>query len=166
MSTTQLQPQVKSRNERFSALQRTLVLIKPDAVQRGFVGNIVNRFEQRGLALCGLKLLHMDNARAAKLYEPHVGRPFYDGLVAYMTSGPIVALCLEGAEAITIVRKMMGATKPAEAEPGTIRGDFAQRVDFNCVHGSDSPENAARELPIFFDAAEMVSHDPAYTYFL
>ncbi len=166
MSTTQIQPQVKARSERFNALQRTLVLVKPDAVQRGYVGNIVNRFEQRGLALCGLKLLQMDGTRAAKLYEPHVGRPFYAGLVEYMTSGPIVALCLEGTNAIAVVRKMMGATNPSEAEPGTIRGDFAQRVDFNCVHGSDSPENAARELPIFFEASEMISHDPSYTFFL
>lgn len=166
MSATQTTPNIKPRSERFNSLQRTLVLIKPDAVQRGLVGQIVGRFEARGIALAGLKLLSMDSSRAAKLYEPHVGRPFYDGLVNYMTSGPIVALCLEGAEAISVVRKMMGATKPSEAEPGTIRGDFAQRVDFNIVHGSDSPENAARELPIFFGEGELVSHDPSYTFYL
>lgn len=166
MSATQTQANIKSRDQRFNNLQRTLVLIKPDAVQRGLVGQIVGRFEARGINLVGLKLLQLDAQRAGKLYEPHVGRPFYDGLVSYMTSGPIVALCLEGADAITVVRKMMGATKPAEAEPGTIRGDFAQRVDFNIVHGSDAPESAARELPIFFSNEEMVSHDPSYTYFL
>ncbi len=166
MSATQTQVNIQPRDQRFQALQRTLVLIKPDAVQRGLVGQIVSRFEARGLNLCGLKLLQMDAQRAAKLYEPHVGRPFYEGLVKYMTSGPIVALCLEGVEAIAVVRKMMGATNPSQAEPGTIRGDFAQRVDFNIVHGSDSPENAARELPIFFASEEMVSHDPSYTFFL
>lgn len=166
MSATQTQPEIKARDQRFSALQRTLVLIKPDAVQRGLVGQIVSRFEARGINLVGLKLLKMDAQRAAKLYEPHFGKGFYDSLVNYMTSGPIVALCLEGVEAIAVVRKMMGATNPSQAEPGTIRGDFAQRVDFNIVHGSDSPENAGRELPIFFQSEELVSHDPSYTFFL
>lgn len=166
MSATQTQPNIKAREQRFTNLQRTLVLIKPDAVQRGLVGQIVSRFEARGINLVGLKLLKMDSQRASKLYEPHVGKPFYDGLVGYMTSGPIVALCLEGVEAIGVVRKMMGATNPSQAEPGTIRGDFAQRVDFNIVHGSDSPENAARELPIFFNNEELVSHDPSYTFYL
>lgn len=166
MSATQTQPNIKARDQRFNALQRTLLLIKPDAVQRGLVGQIVHRFEQRGLNLVGLKLLQLTSERAAKLYEPHLGRPFYEGLVNYMTSGPIVALCLEGVDTITVVRKMMGATKPNEAEPGTIRGDFAQRVDFNIVHGSDSPESAARELPIFFSNEELVSHDPSYTFYL
>lgn len=166
MSATQTQASVKPRSQRFNNLQRTLLLIKPDAVQRGLAGQIIARFEARGINLVGLKLLQMDNQRAGKLYEPHLGKPFYDGLVEYMTSGPIVALCLEGAEAIAVVRKMMGATRPAEAEPGTIRGDFAQRVDFNIVHGSDSPENAAREIPIFFGDEELVSHDPSYTFFL
>jgi len=162
MSATQTH--AKPRSERLTNLQQTLVLVKPDAVNRGLVGNIVSRFEARGLAILGLKLLHMDEARAGKLYEPHKGKGFYDPLVKYMTSGPIVALCLEGVNAIPVVRKMMGATNPSEAEPGTIRGDFAQRVDFNCVHGSDSPESAARELPIFFEKSEMVSHDPCFTH--
>lgn len=166
MSATQTQPNIKSRDQRFTNLQRTLVLIKPDAVQRGLVGQIVGRFEARGINLVGLKLVQLDAQKAAKLYEPHVGRPFYEGLVNYMTSGPIVALCLEGVDTITVVRKMMGATKPSDAEPGTIRGDFAQRVDFNIVHGSDAPESAARELPIFFSSDELVSHDPSYTFFL
>ena len=136
-------------------LQRTLVLAKPDAVARGLVGQIIARFEARGLQLVGLKLLHMDDARAERLYEPHVGKGFYAPLVEYMTSGPIVAMALEGVNCIDVVRTMMGATNPAQASPGTIRGDFAQRVDRNIVHGSDSPENSAREIPIFFEASEL-----------
>ena len=156
----------KSRQERVTNLQQTLVLCKPDTVNRGLVGQVVARFEARGLSLVGAKLLQMDAARAAKLYEPHVGKGFYDSLVGYMTSGPIMALAVEGSNAIAVVRKMLGATNPSEAEPGTIRGDFAQRVDFNCVHGSDSVENAAREIPIFFNKDELVSHDPGYTHWL
>ena len=163
---TATQTHTKARHERITNLGQTLVLIKPDAVQRGLIGQIVARFEARGIALVGLKLIHMDTARAAKLYEPHVGRPFYDGLVSYMTSGPIVAIALEGPNVIPVVRKMMGATNPTEAEPGTIRGDFAQRIDFNIVHGSDSPENAAREIPIFFDKAEIVAHDPSFSHWI
>ncbi|MGE0493068.1 MAG: nucleoside-diphosphate kinase [Vulcanimicrobiota bacterium] len=154
------------RSERLTNLQRTLVLVKPDAVQRGLIGSIVGRFESRGLAVVAMKLLKMDEKRAGNLYEPHRGRPFYEPLVGYMTSGPIVALCLEGVNAIAMVRKMLGATNPLEAEPGTIRGDYSQRVDFNCVHGSDSPESAARELPIFFDADEMVDYDPCHTHWI
>jgi nucleoside-diphosphate kinase len=162
MSATQTH--AAPRAERLTNLQQTLVLVKPDAVNRGLIGNIIGRFEARGIAIVGLKLIHMDAARAGKLYEPHVGKGFYDSLVKYMTSGPIVALCLEGVNAIPVVRKMMGATNPSEAEPGTIRGDFCQRVDFNCVHGSDSPESAARELPIFFEKSELVAHDPCYSH--
>lgn len=136
-------------------VQRTLVLCKPDAVARGLVGQIVARFEARGLQLAGLKLLAMEQARAERLYEPHVGKPFHPPLLKYMTSGPIVAMVWEGANAIEIVRTMMGATNPTQAAPGTIRGDFAQRVDRNVVHGSDSPESAAREIPIFFEASEL-----------
>lgn len=146
--------------------QRTLILIKPDSVQRGLAGQIIGRLEAKGLQLAGLKLLHMDAARAAKLYEPHVGKPFYDGLVGYMTSGPIVALCVEGYNAIEQVRTLMGATNPSQAAPGTIRGDFGQRVDNNCVHGSDSPESAARELPIFFGEGEIVSYEANFTKWL
>ncbi len=166
MSATSTKISIDSRNDRFKDLQKTLVLVKPDAVDRGLVGEIIGRFERRGLALKGLKLIHMDSARAGKLYAPHEGKPFYNDLVSYMTSGPIVALCLEGVKAIGIVRTMMGATNPSEAAPGTIRGDFAQRLDANCVHGSDSPESAERELPIFFDSNEMVDYDPGHTFSL
>lgn len=146
--------------------QRTLILIKPDSVQRGLAGQIIGRLEAKGLQLAGLKLLHMDATRAAKLYEPHVGKPFYDGLVKYMTSGPIIALCVEGYNAIDQVRTLMGATNPSAAAPGTIRGDFGQRVDNNCVHGSDSPESAARELPIFFEEGEIVTYEANFTKWL
>ncbi len=166
MSATKTQISIESRQERFKDLQKTLVLVKPDAVARGLVGEIVGRFERRGLVLKGLKLIHMNADRAGKLYAPHEGKPFYNDLVSYMTSGPIVALCLEGVNAISVVRTMMGATNPVEAAPGTIRGDFAQRLDANCVHGSDSPESAERELPIFFDAHEVVDYDPSHTFAL
>ena len=166
MSATQTKNSVAPRSERFQNLQKTLVLVKPDAVTRGLIGNIVNRFENRGLAVCGMKLIQMDEKLAGSLYAPHEGKPFYGDLVSYMTSGPIVCLCLEGANAIPIVRTMMGATNPAEALPGTIRGDFAQRMDANCVHGSDSPESAERELPIFFGDGEIISYDPCHSHSL
>lgn len=145
------------------AKQRTLILIKPDTVQRGLAGQLISRLEAKGMALIGARLLKMDAARAGRLYEPHLGKPFYDGLVKYMTSGPIIALCVEGHNAIEQVRTLMGATDPSKAAPGTIRGDWGQRVDNNCVHGSDSPESAARELPIFFEAHEMVEYEPSFT---
>lgn len=143
--------------------QRTLILVKPDTVQRGLAGQLISRLEAKGMQLVGVKLFKMDAARAGRLYEPHVGKPFYDGLVKYMTSGPIVALCVEGHNAIDQVRTLMGATDPSKAAPGTIRGDWGQRVDNNCVHGSDSPESAARELPIFFDDHELVTYEANFT---
>lgn len=155
-----------SKSAQKTNLQQTLVLAKPDAVQRGLVGKIVARFEERGLSMVGLRLLQMDEKLAEKLYEPHVGKPFYPPLVEYMTSGPIVAMAWEGVDAIAIVRMMLGATKPAEANPGTIRGDFAQRVDRNIVHGSDSPESAAREIPIFFASNQLVEGGAAHTEWL
>lgn len=164
MSATQTAHAIAPRSERFKDLQKTLVLVKPDAVTRGLIGNIVGRFETRGLAIKGLKLIQMDDKLAGNLYAPHEGKPFYNDLVSYMTSGPIVALCLEGVNAISIVRTMMGATNPVEAAPGTIRGDFAQRLDCNCVHGSDSPESASRELPIFFGEGEILDYDPCHTH--
>jgi len=164
MSATQTATAIAPRSERFKDLQKTLVLVKPDAVARGLIGNILQRFENRGLAIKGLKLIQMDKGLAGKLYAPHEGKPFYNDLVEYMTSGPIVCLCVEGVNAIPIVRTMMGATNPVEAVPGTIRGDFAQRLDCNCVHGSDSPESAARELPIFFGDGEILDYDPHHTF--
>lgn len=131
-------------------MEQTLVLVKPDGVQRGLVGEIITRLERRGLKLKGLKFLQMSRDLAGAHYAAHVDRPFYSGLVDYITSGPIVAMVWEGNEAIAIVRKTMGATKAGEAEPGTIRGDFAVEIGRNLVHGSDGVESAAREVGLFF----------------
>lgn len=137
-------------------MERTLILIKPDAVARGLTGDILTRIERKGFTIIGQKLLAMNQALAAKLYKPHYGKPFYPPLVAYMTSGPIVALCLEGAQVIDQMRNLMGATNPAQAAPGTFRGDYALRIEHNIVHGSDSAASARREIPIFFKASELV----------
>jgi nucleoside-diphosphate kinase len=145
------------------AVERTLVLIKPDAVGRGLIGRIIARFEERGFQIAGMKLMRMDEALAARHYEAHVDKPFYPPLVKFMTSGPLVALAVQGDNAVASVRKMMGATNPAAAEPGTIRGDFCQRVDYNCVHGSDSPEAAVREVGIFFDGKELIDYEANFT---
>ena len=139
-------------------MERTLILLKPDAVQRGFSGEIIARFERKGLKLLGMKLMQISPELAAKHYEAHQGKPFYDGLVNFMTSNPVVALALEGRKAISVCRKLMGATFGCDAEPGTIRGDFGISNGFNLVHGSDSPEAAARELELFFGAGEILEY--------
>ncbi|MEZ5989892.1 MAG: nucleoside-diphosphate kinase [Planctomycetota bacterium] len=140
-------------------MERTLILAKPDAVQRGLVGRILTRFEEKGLKLVGLKLMRMSQDLAARHYEAHKARPFYPGLVRFMTSSPIVALAIEGIGAIEVCRKMMGATFGSKAEPGTIRGDFGVSNSFNLIHGSDSPEAAERELALFFSAEELQEWD-------
>ncbi len=140
-------------------MERTLVLLKPDALQRGLAGRIITRLEDRGLKLVGLKLVHMSRETACRLYEVHEGKPFFEGLVKYMTSRPIIAAAVEGDEAVEVVRRTMGDTDPRSAAPGTIRGDLATAIGRNLVHGSDSADSAARELPIFFDPAEMVAYD-------
>jgi nucleoside-diphosphate kinase len=145
------------------AIERTLVLVKPDTVQRGLAGRLITRLEEKGFQLAAAKLLLMDEKRAERLYEPHVGKPFYPPLVKYMTSGPIIALCVQGHDAISQVRTLMGATNPSQAAPGSIRGDWAQRLDFNCVHGSDSAESAQRELPIFFESGEIIDYTANFT---
>jgi nucleoside-diphosphate kinase len=131
-------------------MERTLILLKPDALQRGLAGEILARFEKKGLKIVGLKLMKMSAELAAKHYEAHKARPFYPGLVKFMTSSPIVAIALEGIGAIKICRNLMGATFGADAAAGTIRGDFGVSRSFNLVHGSDGPEAAARELGLFF----------------
>ncbi len=146
------------------AVQRTLVLLKPDAVQRGLVGAILSRFESKGLKLLGLKLRQFEPSVFEAHYEPHKSKPFYPGLVKYMTSAPVVALALEGVDAIEVVRNMMGATNSRKAAPGTIRGDLGMSFSSNLVHGSDSPESAQRELALFFgDARELVNWSPVAT---
>jgi nucleoside-diphosphate kinase len=141
-------------------MERTLILLKPDAVQRGLVGQILTRFEQKGLKLVAMKLMQITPALAAKHYEAHKERKFYPGLVKFMTSSPVVALALEGIDAIKICRTLMGATFGADAAPGTIRGDFGVSRSYNLVHGSDSPEAATRELGLFFPEG-MVAFDYA-----
>jgi nucleoside-diphosphate kinase len=138
-------------------MERTLVLVKPDAMQRGLASEILGRLERRGLRLVGLKLLQVDRALAERHYGEHVGKPFYEGLVGYITSFPIVAACFEGTRAVEAVRNAMGKTNPIEAAPGTIRGDFGLEIGRNLVHGSDSPESAQREIALFFEPTELVN---------
>ncbi|GAB4147834.1 MAG: nucleoside-diphosphate kinase [Candidatus Promineifilaceae bacterium] len=138
-------------------MEKTLILVKPDGVQRGLVGSIINRFERRGLKLVGMKFMQMSPELAGKHYEVHKDRPFYKGLVEYITSGPIVAMVWEGKDAVAAARNTMGVTNPTAAAPGTIRGDFALEIGRNLVHGSDSPENAVKEVNLFFTEAELVS---------
>jgi nucleoside-diphosphate kinase len=145
------------------AFETTLVLVKPDGVQRGLVGRIVARFEEKGFQVAGLKLMRAGKALLEQHYAAHRERPFFPGLVAFMGSGPIVALAVRGLKAIEVVRKMMGKTNAAEAEPGTIRGDFGLSRSFNLVHGSDSPEAAKKELALFFPAGEILDYDLART---
>jgi nucleoside-diphosphate kinase len=133
------------------AVERTLVLIKPDAMQRGLAGEILRRFEARGLELKETKLLTVDRGLAEEHYAEHAEKPFYGELVEFITSGPTLALVLEGEGAISTVRTTMGATNPADAGPGTIRGDLALSMPDNLVHGSDSPESSAREIALWFD---------------
>ena len=142
-------------------MEQTLVLVKPDGVQRGLVGEIITRLERRGLKLNGLKLMQMTRELAEAHYAAHVGKAFYAGLVEYITSGPIVAMVWEGKDAIAIVRKTMGATNAGAAEPGTIRGDFAVEIGRNLIHGSDGPESATREVGLFFGDEGLVSWERA-----
>ena len=139
--------------------QRTLVLIKPDGVQRLLVGRILARFEERGLKLVALKLMRVDRALAERHYAVHRGKPFFEGLLDFITSGPLVALALEGPNAITLVRSMVGATRPHEAAPGSIRGDLAVETAQNLVHASDAPETAAAELALWFSPGELTAYD-------
>ena len=137
-------------------MERTLILVKPDGVQRGLAGEIIARFERRGLKLVGMKLIQMSHALASEHYGVHKERPFYQKLVAYITSGPVVAMVWEGNDAIAAARSTMGATNPVSAAPGTIRGDLGMEIGRNLVHGSDSPENAAKEVSLFFEESELV----------
>lgn len=132
------------------SMERTLMFVKPDGVRRALVGEVIQRVERKGLRIVALRMLQADASLAGELYEEHAGKPFYEGLVRFITSGPIVALALEAPRAHAVVRRLMGETDPLEARPGTIRGDFGLVVDSNLVHGSDSAVSAARELRLFF----------------
>ncbi|MFN8569457.1 MAG: nucleoside-diphosphate kinase [Kouleothrix sp.] len=140
-------------------MERSLILLKPDAVQRGLIGPILTRLEQRGLKLAGLKLMRIDDALARRHYAIHEGKPFFNDLVAYITSGPVVAAVVVGKNAITMIRNTVGATNPAQAAPGTIRGDFAVEIGRNLIHASDSPENGEKEVALFFQTGELVTLD-------
>ena len=131
-------------------MQRTLVLVKPDGVRRGLVGEIIARIERKGLTLVAGRFFTIDEALAGKHYAEHTEKPFFKDLVDFITSGPVMALAVEGPDAVKIVRTLMGPTNPVDAPPGTIRGDFATEITFNLIHGSDSPESAGRELGLFF----------------
>ena len=138
--------------------EKTLVLIKPDGVQRGLIGEIISRFERKGLKLVGLKLLQLPSQKAEELYFSHQGESYYGYLIQFMTSTPIVAIVLQGRNAIELVRLLNGATSPTESEPGSIRGDFSIDVTHNIVHASDSPKNAQRELEVLFDSSELFEY--------
>ena len=139
-------------------MERTLVLIKPDAMQRGLAGEVLSRLERRGLRIAALRLFQMEEALARRHYGEHEGKPFYEGLISYITACPIIAAVLEGSDAVEVVRRTVGATNPAEAEAGTIRGDLALETGRNLIHGSDSPESAKREIALFFREDELHSY--------
>jgi nucleoside-diphosphate kinase len=130
--------------------QRTLVLVKPDGVKKGLIGEIISRLEKKGLKIAAMRMLQMDKAMARKHYAVHDGKPFFAGLVDFITSGPIVAVVVEGEKSVEVVRKLMGETDPVKAAPGTIRGDYGLDIGENLIHGSDSEENAQKEIALFF----------------
>ena len=140
-------------------METTLIILKPDAVQRGLMGRIISRFEDKGLQVVGAKLMRISGDLAARHYEPHQGKPFYEGLIKFMTSSPVLVLAVSGLNAIEICRKLVGATFGSKAEPGTIRGDFGVSNSFNLIHGSDGPETARRELGLFFGPDELLEYD-------
>ncbi len=139
-------------------MEKSLVLIKPDAVQRDLVGTIITRLEKQGFKLVAIKMLHLDKALARRHYAIHKDKPFFNGLVDYISSAPIVAAVFEGEGAIAVIRKTMGATDPAKAEAGTIRGDFGVDIEHNSVHGSDSVETAVKEIKLFFSEDEIFNY--------
>ena len=139
-------------------MQRSLVLIKPDAMQRRLAGEIISRLEKEGLKVVALKMLHMDEALAKRHYDIHVGKLFFEGLIEYITSTPVIAIVFEGVGAVEVVRRLMGATDPAKAEAGTIRADFGMDIQNNAVHGSDSVESAEKEIKLFFTEQEIFDY--------
>lgn len=142
-------------------MDRTLIILKPDAIQRRLVGRILQRFEDKGLGISAMKLMQIPRDLAERHYAPHKGKPFYPGLIDYITSGPVVVLVLQGTRCIEIARTLMGKTFGYEAAPGTIRGDFGASRSFNLIHGSDSPESAATEISLYFSERELLNYQPA-----
>lgn len=139
-------------------MERTLILVKPDGMQRGLAGEIITRLEHRGLRIVGLRMFQMEDSLARRHYAEHEGKPFFGGLISYITSGPIIAAVLEGTGAVDAVRKTMGATNPGKAEPGTIRGDLGLEMGRNLIHGSDSLESADREIALFFEDSQLYDY--------
>ncbi len=139
-------------------MDRTFVMVKPDGVQRGLVGDIVSRFERRGLKVAGLKMLTVSEELAKRHYAEHAAKPFFPNLVSFIRSGPVVAMVIEGKDAVPVVRSMVGATNPASSSPGTIRGDFALDMGRNVIHASDSPDSAKREISLYFDSSEIAAY--------
>ena len=138
-------------------IERTFAMLKPDSVERGLIGQVIARLEAKGLKVVAMKMLRVDREKAERLYEVHKGKPFYNGLMEYSMSGPVVAMVLEGEGAVKGLRQVIGATDPAKAEPGTIRREFGLEVLKNVIHAADSPENAEREMRIFFEKSEILS---------
>jgi nucleoside-diphosphate kinase len=139
-------------------MERTLIIVKPDGVQRGLVGEVIARFERRGLKVVGMKLMQISRELAERHYSVHQGKSFYPGLVQYIISGPVVVAVLEGPKAVSVTRATVGATNPAEAAPGTIRGDFALEIGFNMIHASDAPDTAQHEIALFFNDHELAAY--------
>ena len=142
-------------------MDRTLIIIKPDGVERALIGPIITRFEQHGLKIVGLKMMRVSDDLARKHYAVHTGKPFFEPLIEYITSAPVVVIVLEGPGAIQMARNTIGSTRPVEATPGSIRGDYGMMVGRNLVHGSDSPENAAAEVSLWFDESELLDYERA-----
>ena len=140
-------------------MERSLVLIKPDAIQRGLAGEIIFRLERKGVKIVAMKMLHMDKNLAQRHYAIHKGKTFFDDLVSFITSSPLIAIVFQGKNAVEVVRQMMGETDPAKAHSGTIRGDFGIDIGHNLIHGSDSLENASKEIDLFFSAEEIFNYD-------
>ncbi len=140
-------------------MERTLVILKPDAVQRGLIGSILTRIEQRGFRIVAMKMMRISRELAERHYAEHKGRSFYEGLIAFITSAPVVVMVVEGPQAVRIIRQMMGKTNAADAAPGTIRGDFGLSNQRNLIHGSDSPESAAREIALYFTEEEILTYE-------
>jgi nucleoside-diphosphate kinase len=147
-------------------MQRTLVLLKPDCVQRRLMGNIIRRFEDKGLNIVAMKMIQVTPEMSQKHYAEHVEKPFYPSLESFITSAPVVAMAIDGLEVITVVRDMLGATSGLKAAAGTIRGDYSSSRQMNLVHASDSPDSAARELELYFDSSELCDYEPVATEFL
>ncbi|MEX1040058.1 MAG: nucleoside-diphosphate kinase [Pirellulaceae bacterium] len=144
-------------------MQRTLVLLKPDCVERRLCGRVITRFEDKGLQIIGMKLIRITPELSKQHYAEHVSKPFYPGLESFITASPVVAMVLEGLEAIQVVRDMLGATSGLKANPGTIRGDYSSSRQMNLVHASDGPEASQREIALYFDPAEIQEHQPCLT---